>query len=271
MALKHHTDDRARFDQQVENSRDYVLPFIERTHPVGADTRVMEIGCGEGGVLKPFADRGARCLGVDMDVLRIKLANDFFAEEVASRQLMFLFKNVYDVDFLEEYGGAFDLIILKDTIEHIPEQDLFIPYIKKFLKPGGQIFFGFPPWQMPFGGHQQVALGGWTSKLPWFHLLPRFLYKGLLKAGGESEGKIAELMEIRDTGITIERFEQIIKRSGLQVVRKRHYFINPIYRYKFGLKPRRQSTLISAIPYVRDFLTTCVYYTVAEKDSRTTS
>jgi SAM-dependent methyltransferase len=179
--------------------------------------------------------------------------------------MAFLLKNVYDVDFLETYGGTFDLILLKDTIEHIPEQDLFIPYIKKFLKPGGQMFFGFPPWQMPFGGHQQVALGGWTSKLPWYHLLPRFLYKALLKAGGEPEHKISELMEIRDTGITIERFEQIIRRSGLRVVRKRHYLINPIYRYKFGLKPRRQLAIVSAIPYVRDFLTTCVYYTVAEK------
>ena len=267
MALKHHTDDRARFQQQVENARDYVLPFIERTLPVGPETRVMEIGCGEGGVLKPFADKGARCLGVDMDPPRIGLAHEFLAGEIARGQMAFLLKNVYDVDFLEEYGGAFDLIVLKDTIEHIPEQDLFIPYLKKFLKPNGQIFFGFPPWQMPFGGHQQVALGGWTSKLPWYHLLPRPLYRALLKAGGESEHKIRELMEIRDTGITIERFESILKRSGLRVRCKRHYLVNPIYRYKFGLKPRRQWAFISAIPYVRDFLTTCVYYTVAEKAS----
>lgn len=266
MALKHHTDDLARFNQQVDNSRSYVLPFVERTLPISTDTRVMEIGCGEGGVLKPFAEKGARCLGVDMDPPRIELAHEFLKEEISRGQVTFLLKNVYDIDFLEEYGGSFDLIVLKDTIEHIPEQDLFIPYLKKFLKPGGQMFFGFPPWQMPFGGHQQVALGGWTSKLPWYHLLPRFLYKGLLKAGGESEGKITELMEIRDTGITIERFEQIVKRAGLRVVHKRHYLINPIYRYKFGLKPRRQSSIISAIPYVRDFLTTCVYYTVAEKE-----
>jgi len=267
VALKHHTDDRARYQQQVENSRDYVLPFIERTLKVGPATRVMEIGCGEGGVLKPFADKGAHCLGVDMDGLRIDIAKEFLAEEIGRGQMTFLLKNVYDVDFLEEHGGAFDLIILKDTIEHIPEQDVFIPYLKKFLKPGGQIFFGFPPWQMPFGGHQQVALGGWTSKLPWYHLLPRPLYKGLLKAGGEPEHKIQELMEIRDTGITIERFEAILRRSGLRVKCKRHYLINPIYRYKFGLKPRRQFALISAIPFVRDFLTTCVYYTVAEKKS----
>lgn len=262
MALKQHFDDQVRFDQQVENSRRYVLPFVERTLAIGPETKVMEIGCGEGGVLKPFAEKGAQCLGVDLDPPRIELANQFLAEPVRSGQMRFLLKNVYDVDFLEENSGRYDLIILKDTIEHVPEQDMFIPYLKKFLTPGGQIFFGFPPWQMPFGGHQQVALGKLTSKIPYYHLLPRFLYKAILKAGGESEGKIKELMDIRDTHISIETFEAIVKRSGLKVLSKCHFLINPIYRYKFGLKPRRQFRFISAIPYLRDFLTTCVYYTV---------
>jgi 2-polyprenyl-3-methyl-5-hydroxy-6-metoxy-1,4-benzoquinol methylase len=86
MALKHHVDDRARFEQQVDNSRDFVLPFIERTLAIGDSTRVLEIGCGEGGVLKPFAEKGAYCLGVDMDSLRIDLANGFLKEEVAAER-----------------------------------------------------------------------------------------------------------------------------------------------------------------------------------------
>ena len=49
----------------------------------------------------------------------------------------------------------FDLILLKDVIEHIPDQERVIPYLKEFLKPGGRVFFGFPPWYMPHGGHQQ--------------------------------------------------------------------------------------------------------------------
>jgi len=262
MALRQHHDDQVRYDQQIDNARDYVLPFVEKTKPVTAGMRVLEIGCGEGGVLKPFADRGALCLGVELDEKRIILANKFLADEVARGQMRFLTKNVYDEDFLAEYAGSFDLIILKDTIEHVPNQEAFIPYLKKFLKPGGQIFFGFPPWQMPFGGHQQLALGKWTSKMPWYHLLPRGLYHKLLKAGGEDEGRIEALMEIRDTRISIERFERIIRQSGLRVLHKQHYLINPIYRFKFGLKPRKQSPIITAIPYVRDFLTTCVYYTV---------
>ena len=69
-------------------------------------------------------------------------------------------------------------------------------------------------------------------------------------------------MEIRDTGISIERFEKICKRKGYQLVHNRHYLINPIYEWKFGWKPKTQGSLIKAIPYIRDFFTTCVYYII---------
>lgn len=262
MALKQHKDERVRFDQQVDNSATYVLPFISRTLKPGNGINVLEIGCGEGGVLKPFADQGCYCVGVDLNGARIALANNFLADEVAAGRMKLLTKNVYDQDFVQEYAGFFDLIVMKDAIEHIPEQEKFIPHITKLLKPSGQIYFGFPPWYMPFGGHQQICDNKIASMLPYYHILPRPVYRGILKLFGEPQGNIKELMDIWDTRITIERFERIINKSGLKVLQKQHYLINPIYKYKFGLKPRRQSPLISAIPYVRDFLTTCVYYTV---------
>ena len=186
MALKHHSDDQARYDQQVDNSRMYVLPFIEQTKKIDAATRVLEIGCGEGGVLVAFLEKGAHCVGVDLDPPRIGLANDFLKEEVAAGKAEFLLQNVYDESFLQRFKGSFDVLILKDAIEHIPDQEKFIPYLKNFLREGGIIFFGFPPWYMPFGGHQQVAMGKWVSKMPWYHVLPRPLYKGILKMAGES-------------------------------------------------------------------------------------
>lgn len=262
MALKQHKDDRVRLEQQIDNSRSYVLPFVEKTKALGEGVRVMEIGCGEGGVLVPFAERGCHCVGVDLNPIRIDLANEFMKDEVVAGKMEFIYKNVYDADFLQRFKNQFDLIILKDAIEHIPEQEKFIPYLKNFLTSGGQIYFGFPPWYMPFGGHQQVCHNKLASILPYYHILPRFLYKGILKAFGEPEGVITELMEIKDTQITIERFERIVGDSGLNVLHKQHYLINPIYKYKFGLQPRKQLPIISAVPFVRNFLTTCVYYTV---------
>jgi len=261
LALKQHKDDRVRFEQQVDNSRSYVLPFVTRTKQIESETKILEIGCGEGGVLVPFAEIGCRCTGVDLDKIRIDLANGFLADFVKIGQVEFLYKNVYDDDFLGQYKNYFDLIILKDVIEHIPDQELFIPYLKNLLKRDGQIFFGFPPWYMPFGGHQQVASRK-LSMLPYYHILPKPLYRRLLKLFGESDRTIEDLMEIYDTRISIERFERIIKKSGLQIKNKQHFLLNPIYKYKFGWNPVKQSRIISSIPFARNFLTTCVYYTV---------
>ncbi len=262
MALKQHKDDRLRLEQQIDNSRSYVLPFVQRTKQLSAGVNVLEIGCGEGGVLVPFIEKGCFCVGVDLNPVRIDLANDFMKEEVAQGKVQFICQNIYEDSFLKRFEGFFDLIILKDAIEHIPEQEKFIPYLKHFLKPSGQIFFGFPPWYMPFGGHQQVCQNKVASMLPYYHILPKSVYKGILKMFGEPEGVVTELMEIKDTQITIERFESIVQKSGLHVLAKQHYLINPIYKYKFGLKPRKQSSLISMLPGIRNFLTTCVYYTV---------
>lgn len=262
MALKQHLDDKVRFDQQVDNSRSYVLPFIEKTHTIDAGTKVFEVGTAEGGVLVPFAERGCYCLGVDLAPERIELAENFLKEHIATGKAEILLKNIYDDDFLERFRGAFDIIILKDVIEHVPNQESFVPYLKNFLRPGGQIFFGFPPWYMPFGGHQQICKTKWVSKIPYYHILPRFIYKGIVKLAGENEITINELMEIKDTQITIERFERIVRASGMKVLHKQHYLINPIYKYKFGLQPRKQSPLLSWIPFFRNFITTCVYYTI---------
>lgn len=264
MALKQHKDEKIRYEQQVDNSRSYVIPFIEATHSIGHGTNVLEIGCGEGGVLTPLAERGCYCVGVDLDKIRIDIAHKLLEKEIAEGKMSFLFKNIYDDDFLAQYKGFFDIIILKDTIEHVPEQEKFIPYLKNFLKEGGQVFFGFPPWYMPFGGHQQLCLKKFTSMLPYYHLLPRPVYKGFLKMMGENDLTLKTLLEIYDTRISIERFERILKKSGLKVLHKQHYLINPIYRFKFGLKPRKQLGIITHLPYIRDFLTTCVYYTVGK-------
>jgi len=194
--------------------------------------------------------------------VRIVLANEFLGTYVNSGQLRLITKNIYDVDFLGEFRNYFDLIILKDAIEHIPDQSKIIGYLKNLLTPGGQVYFGFPPWYMPHGGHQQICNGKMLSMMPYIHLLPRPLYRSLLKAGGEHDSTIQELMEIKDTGISIERFERIVRQQGFTVTRKQHYLINPIYKYKFGLQPRKQWGPVTYIPFFRNFVTTCVYYLV---------
>ena len=133
---------------------------------------------------------------------------------------------------------------------------------RDFMKPDGLYFIGFPPWHNPFGGHQQLLKHKLFSKLPYFHIIPRSMYKGLLKMIGESDAKIEGMLEIYDTRITIDRLNRILKKSNYSVLKKTMWFFNPNYETKFGLKPRKQIGLLSATPLLRNFFVTAAYYVV---------
>ena len=246
------------FNEQAYTTDKYVTPFIERKKTVTPDCHVLEIGCGEGGNLKPFLDKGCHCTGIDLNSEQIQRAKDFFADHPHVDQLRLIDSDIYDIDPMEH---QYDVIMLRDVIEHIHDQERFMRILPQFLKPHGVVFFAFPPWMMPFGGHQQICKSK-LSKVPYFHLLPMAWYKALLQACGETS--VDALVEIKETGITIERFERILREEGYNTLEKELYFINPNYEIKFHLRPRKALPLFRSIPYLRDFYITAGYYLVSK-------
>lgn len=96
---------------------------------------------------------------------------------------------------------------------------------------------------------------------PFLHLLPRTLYRWILRLCGEQERVIMELLDIKSTGCTIELFNRIARQANYQIIDRRLYLINPHYKIKFGLSPRRLNGVIAAIPYIRNFFcTSCFTY-----------
>lgn len=257
-----HSDKERYFDIQYRVTRDYILPFLERNVPGKKWNRVLEIGCAEAGVLKCFLEEGAFCTGIEMSASRIESAEKFHEKALEERRIEFVNRNIFDIDPQNDLGGLYDLVILKDVIEHIPGQKEFMHQLPSYLNENGLIFFAFPPWQMPYGGHQQVCRNKILSRLPYYHLFPKFLYKMILHAGGESNATIKDLLEVKSTGISIERFEQYLDFNKMKVVAKKHFLFNPIYQYKFNIRPRRQSALLSRLPWIRDFFTSGCYYLV---------
>ncbi len=255
-----HLNREKYFNEQSSTINKYVLPFINKIINIDKNTSVLEIGCGEGGNLKPFLDIGCkRVVGVDMSKGKIENANKFFSNHFNRDNIEFIFSNIYDIDDI----GQFDIIITRDVLEHIHGKERFMDFVKKFIKPDGKFFLGFPPWHNPFGGHQQMCESKILSKTPFFHIFPKSIYKLILKLFKESDAKIAGLLEIKETGITIERFERILKKTGYKKDKVLYYFINPNYETKFGLKPRKQLKVISSIPYLKNFLITTNYYIVS--------
>ena len=254
-----HTNRKKYFDEQVFTTEKYVIPFIGKTIIIDENLSVLEIGCGEGGNLKPFLDIGCKVTGVDLSEKKIENGKHFFNDHPHRDNLSLLAEDIYYSKALEQY----DLIIMRDVIEHIHDQAKFMNYVKKYLKQGGMFFLAFPPWYNPFGGHQQFCESKVLSKLPHYHILPRSVYGGILKLFNEQKDRIESLLEIKDTRITIERFQKILSDNNYMIEKKFFYFINPNYEIKFGLKPRKQSSIISSIPLLRNFVTTSCYYVIS--------
>ena len=260
---KRHSDRATYFKELSITSKEYFIPYILQWHTVEHDTNILEIGCGEGGNLLPFSLMGCRTVGVDMAMGRIEEAKKFFSE--AGARGTFIASDIFKVRELEH---NFDIVICHDVIEHIADKKLFLPKLIHYLKRNGIIFMAFPAWQMPFGGHQQICKSGLLSHLPFIHLLPAKLYRSLLRAFGESNDCIDELLSIKQTRVTIELFEDLLMSTDLCVEDRQFWFINPHYKVKFGLRPRKLHPVISAIPYLRNFFCTSCFYILTEATLR---
>lgn len=258
-----HKDRKQYFEEQAGTAREFYIKYVERFHEVSAGGRVLEIGCGEGGNLLPFAERGCKVEGVDLSLTRIRQAEEFFRE--AGYACRFTCRDFCATDFRSD-ADKYDVIFVHDVIEHIPQalKERFLKNVRCSLAADGIAFFGFPAWQMPFGGHQQICRHR-LSKIPWIHLLPAGFYEWLLRRSGESEDNVRELMSIREAATSIERFEGLCHTALLHIADRRLWLVNPHYLRKFGLKPRRVNSLLASIPYVRNFYTTGCFYLVKKK------
>ena len=257
MQLRH--KDRERyFEELAATSREFYVPYLAEKGVAPASS-VLEIGCGEGGNLLPFAQDGSRVTGVDLAPGKIEKARAFF--EARGAEGRFEAGDFFKSDF---GGERFPLIIAHDVIEHIPDKTAFLTRIGELLTPGGKAFIAFPAWQMPFGGHQQNARSRFISHFPFLHLLPAGLYRRILKAAGEKPEVVSELMEIRDTRCPVEKFERCVRGAGLQVADRRLWLINPHYKAKFGLRPRRLARWLAAVPWLRNFFSTSCFYILSK-------
>lgn len=245
------------FRELAITSEKYFVPYINRYKLIKPGQRILEIGCGDGGNLLPFAKLGCAVIGVDMAETRIIDARRFFEE--AGAEGTFIASDIFKLKNLE---ASFDIIICHDVLEHIGDKQTFLYNLQRYLKPDGVAFISFPAWQMPFGGHQQTLRNKWTSHLPFIHLLPDFLYSAIMRAGGADKRCIDGMLDIKRTRCSIELFERLIKRTKAQIINRQLYFINPHYEIKFHLKPRRLNAVIGSIPYVRDFFTTSCFYMI---------
>lgn len=258
--------DRERyFTELAQTSEEYILPYIERFHKLSRKDTVLEIGCGEGGLLYPFATRECQITGIDISKGKIENATLFFEKRKMSGT--FFVNNILEDD-TDITGKVFNIIIVHDVIEHIESHNKrrFMDMISKYATQDGIIYIGFPAWQMPYGGHQQTCRK-MISKMPFIHLLPIRAYQTYLRKCGEDEGRIAELTSVYRSRTTIEKFEALCSDTGFEILNRTLWLINPHYKAKFNLIPLRLPFYISTIPYLRNLFSTSCFYILKRKNN----
>lgn len=249
---------RLYFDELAETSSVYFMKYISEFYDFAHLHKVLEIGCGEGGILMPFAKMGCDVYGVDISKTKIENAMLFFSENQLEGQFIccdFLQMN------LTEYTGIYDLIIVHDVIEHIEPDSKreFMLRARSLLKEDGVMFAAFPAWKMAFGGHQQICSKHFC-RIPFLHLLPTYLYECYLNLLGEDDATIMELLSIKKAGMSIESFEKLCSCTNIAILDRQLWLINPHYKAKFGLKPRRMSISLSKNKWLRNYMSSsCLY------------
>jgi len=123
--------------------------------------RVLDLGCGYGALVVDMLERGAaHCTGIDLSAERVERARQFARLTGHDGQATF-----ESGDIRSSPGRDFDVIVSKDTFEHIDDLTGLMDAIVSRLKPGGRFYVGFGPlYHSPFGDH------GWYSRMPWGHV-----------------------------------------------------------------------------------------------------
>jgi 2-polyprenyl-3-methyl-5-hydroxy-6-metoxy-1,4-benzoquinol methylase len=258
-----HKDNDLYFHELAKGTSEYVIPYIESVKKIPDGFVVLEVGCGQGGNLYPFWEKGCTVIGIDKDNAKMEYAKARFNNGKSNDRLILLNDNFYETD--PNSIPKANLVLIRDTLEHIVNKEIFFERLKEFLADDALIFVSFPPWRMPFGGHQQGCKNSLLSKTPWLHLLPCFVFEFILRLFGEDESFITGFLrdEVRRTKLSICKYKKLLKKSGFRIEKETWYLINPSFKIKFGLTPRVLPNALK-VPFVCDFYTTAHYSVISK-------
>ncbi|VAX19874.1 hypothetical protein MNBD_NITROSPINAE04-1072 [hydrothermal vent metagenome] len=110
-----------------------IYEYIEAHRPDAKINVVAEVGCGPGGILKYFQERGKEAYGCEFDSECVKLAN--------SKGVKTFFGGV---ETMESEGVRADLLILSHLVEHISDPDRFLKQAEKIMADGAIVYVEVP-------------------------------------------------------------------------------------------------------------------------------
>ncbi len=213
------------FNRGADENPEFWWRLVDR--PQFSGKHVLDVGCGLGSLCVDMAAGGAaRVVGLDTESKLIAFARQHSAQAFPDLLPVLEF---YDEDLARFNQGKFDIIVSKDSFEHIMNLEGMIRAMAFHLKPGGRIYSGFGPlYNSPFGHHGRVATRLPWRQFPWAHLWEseaKIVQRlNRIRARGEPVFTYADtpLTSIRDLGLSmysLADYRRFIYGSGLKVVR----------------------------------------------------
>jgi SAM-dependent methyltransferase len=267
-AIKAHADLRFRSEYDYALFEYYrsakVLAFLERAG-VTVRGRVLDAGCGGGGMPLSLAEEAAQVVGID-PAERFQDAGVRLGRERGIANLHFALADGMALPFPT---GAFDLVLSHAVIEHVADAPLYLRECARVLAPGGHVYLSTAPYLSFAGAHlprlripvplhlilgrrvafaifQQLARHAtWTLREPANE-------NSFIKAARRGEIKHDDLLE----KVRVVRLRTQIAAAGLRIVREELHATATVRRMPAPIarwlrnSPLTQDALISNMEYV---------------------
>ena len=94
---------------------------------------LLDVGCGGGLVCEPMRRLGAEVTGIDASEKNIKTAS----VHAEGAKLDIDYRATTVEALLEAKGGAFDIVLNLEAVEHVADVDLFLGASAELVRPGG--------------------------------------------------------------------------------------------------------------------------------------
>jgi SAM-dependent methyltransferase len=266
--IKAHADTRFRSEYDYALFEYYrsakVIAFLERAG-VAVAGRVLDAGCGGGGMPLSLAEHAGLVAGID-PIDRFGQAGRVLGRERGLANLVFARADGMALPFANR---AFDLVLSHAVIEHVSDAARYLRECRRVLAPEGRMYLSTAPYLSFAGAHLPRLrvpvplhlIAGRRVAFRTFQLLARHAPWTLREPAHENSfirdarqgiDKVDDLLE----KVRVRRLRGQIAAAGLRVIREELHVTSTVRKLPPTLgrwirdNPLTQDALISNIEYV---------------------
>jgi cyclopropane-fatty-acyl-phospholipid synthase len=130
--------------------------------------RLLEIGCGWGGMTRYSAKRGVRVTGITLSRRQKEYVDEKIAEEKLPAEVF------YQDFFTYQPAEKFDAISMMGVIEDLSDYRVVMRSLSRWLKPGGRVYLDFAAERRRFDTHSFVTQHIWPGTFRMVYM-PEFV------------------------------------------------------------------------------------------------